>query len=103
MAYVPLEYIRQYVRPDETEDNAHILSLTNAAEAYLARNGVEPELVDESGYRLTVGAIVLFWYDHRSDPTVTLHGGFDGATRWMINNIKQEAQIASVSNLDSCC
>ena len=100
MAYVSLDYIKSHVRPDETERDDYLLSLTNTAEAYLARNGVVPDNVAPSEYALTVGSMVLFWYESRSDPTITTHGGFDAATRWLINNLKDAARVSS---LDTFC
>ena len=100
MAYVSLDYIKSHVRPDETESEEYLLGLANTAESYLGRNGVTPDTVDPAEYTLAVCSMVLFWYDHRSDPSIATYGGFDSATRWLINNLKNSA---AVSNLDTRC
>ena len=100
MTYVSLDKIREHVRPDETESEEYLRGLTKTAEAYLLQNGITPDVVDPSEYALTVCSMVLFWYDHRSDPSITTYGGFDSATRWLISNLKT---AAAVSNLDTVC
>lgn len=59
-----LEEVKAYLKVDGTDEDAEILGLINAAEAYLINAGV---IKDETNklYKLAVKMLVVNWYENR--------------------------------------
>lgn len=101
MAMVPFEDVRAYIR-SEPEDDDQVRELISVAKSYLKNSGICEETADGPLYGQALKGIVLHLYDNRNATGSSDPSDFAIGTRLIINQLKREAEIQQVSNLDIC-
>lgn len=62
-----LSACKLYMRVDDSNDDALIIWLMQAAKTYLTKAGAPAPATADASYDLAVWALTLYWYDHRSE------------------------------------
>lgn len=96
---ISLESVKHYCRIDGDEEDDLLLSLIDAAKAYLESAGVSEPEEDDPRYLLAVKAMVLHFYDYRGLTESTAPSAIPGMQN-MVTQLKLEAEAERIVAAD---